>query len=228
MLSIDLGSIAGAITGSRSAENALNEQRAHNRATNILEADKYRYSQGVYLDQKKREDNRIQRLVNDANKAGVSINTALGAAGSSPITAQIPGHTSKRVGGNANTISPSVVASLQKTSETQKSIENSTALEQQFRADIAYWDAKKRELEYNRSVDGSVYPKKYMLYEDNMKEAQEHIRRGGFVIPAGASMELPESIGAYQFGKPYATEEDFLQRMDERKNPNRYKIGISP
>lgn len=230
-ISLDIGGLADSVfdfSGNQArADKQIAAQETWNRATFGLDQEKFWDSQDRYRKEYDYRQNQFQNLVRDANKAGISISTALGASGSSPISTSIPGHSGKTVAGNsyAKNYSGKAMMDMDVIGQSQKTLMYNQALEQQFQADLAYWNSKQAELDYNLST-GSPYPKKYQLYDDNIDEARKWIKNGGFVVPHGASMELPESIGAYHFGKPYVTPEDLKQDLSD--NPNRYKIGVMP
>lgn len=213
------------------ADKQLAQQDLYNQRSFNLDKDKFLYAKQRQTYEDKRADSALQRLAKDANAAGLSVASVLGTSGASPASVSIPGHTGARVAGN--TFVPRfgnrVLADMQFKSANEKSRDRNSALEQQFNADIAYWNAKKAQQDYQIVEDKTgVLPKRYQLYSDNTQEAMDHIRNGGYVIPTGASMELPETLGAYEYGRPYIKEEDFLRRIDQDQNPNRYNIGIMP
>lgn len=213
----------------RLAEQQAAEQRNLNALDRQFEKEKFFWSQHSQRKQWQREDNRFQRLVADANKAGISVTTALGAGGSTPVSVGIPGHTGKRIAGNriGRNGTGAIRAEMEFANQVTRKHAHDSALEQQFQADLAYWRSKQAETDYWKSQKDAPLPKKYTLYDDNTEEARKHISSGGYVIPTGASMELPESIGAYQYGVPYWKEENFMNFDPSRSRyPNRWDVNI--
>jgi len=226
--SLDIGQAAESlfdISGSQARQQAaIDQQERWNRADRRFDREKFGWAQYQQRKSWTREDSRFQRMLADANKAGISLSTALGAGGATPTTVGIPGHSGTRVMGNQRgpSMRGAMAAEFAFANAMTKKMQHDSALEQQFQADLAYWNSKQAEQDYAKSSQNSPLPKKYLLYDNNLDEAQRHIRSGGFVIPNGASMELPESIGAYQFGVPYFKEENFLNKAIT--NPGKYKI----
>ena len=94
-----------------------------------------------------------------------------------------------------------------------------------FSNQASYWNYKAlNEHKKWQGAGDNQLPNRYDLYNDNTVQAMQHIGRGGFAMPAGASMELPEMIGAYNFSRPYAKEEQFLIPQ----NVNSIDMNISP
>lgn len=206
-------------------QDTLNRQSMHqsqewNRMQHQLDLRKQRFAEQQYRDAK--YDNQYEKLVNDANKAGISITTALGSAGATPPSVGIPGQTTKRVSGNKhNNITADV--QMKVINDAQAKLLQAQGVNAYHQASLNMWRAA-NEKKKNQGIGQNELPKKYDLYQDNTEEAKAHIRNGGFAVPSGASMELPESIGAYHFGKPYITEEDFTLQP----NYNNVDTGIAP
>lgn len=187
-------------------------QEVWNQLSHELDTKKYLFSKQQFYEGNLRQDNQIQRMVNDANKAGVSLSTALGAAPSAPVSVSIPGHGTRRVG-TASARAPSMqgapeftIDMQQQQSEQNNNITNRTKAE----ADLAFFKMlnEKHKWEQNRAnaLHGDVpdqLPNRYELYTDNTKEAINHHRSGGYVMPTGAQWELPQTMGGYEFSRPY-------------------------
>lgn len=203
----------------RRADQQIAQQNQYNARANFLDEQKFHHSRLQYAESKaryrrqmERDDNKLQRLVKDANAAGISISTALGAPGSTPISAQIPGMPGHgtRVAGNAKQIDTSGLLKAQVQMGVAKSAQELEAFSydinrKRFDSDFAFYRMlqEKAKWEASRNPEQPQLPNRYDLYRNNYDEAVEHVNKGGWAIPAGASMEMPETIGGYYFMKPY-------------------------
>lgn len=82
------------------ADRAYQSSEKWNQIGHRFDREKFEFSKQQYRDQKLAQENRLQNLVKDAEAAGISVSTALGAAPASPVTVGIPGSTTKRVASN--------------------------------------------------------------------------------------------------------------------------------
>jgi type II secretory pathway pseudopilin PulG len=206
-------SITSTDRANRQTAQANAMQNQINQASMRLDNEKFRYAKQRDRIQDEQYRTRLQTLLKDANAAGIPISTALGAAGSPPTSVSIPGHSTQRVAGTGRTINPDIMPYLQqignayaaKKTENDLIRDTNAAFESGHNAAYAHYRMLNEQYLYNQNINRKPegMPKKYDLYIDNTQEAINHIKAGGFAIPAGASMEMPEAIGAYHFGKPY-------------------------
>ena len=213
------------------AQNQYKQQEFWNEVSSARDRERLDFAKEQYRDARmdKWSRNHMKKLVKDANEAGLSISTALGgASGSTPTTVSIPGQTTNRVLGNANTGGSKGALALSLQNAQQKSQLENQLISSQDRLlsqQAQYWTYKAlNEHKRWQGAGDNQLPTRYDLYEDNTSQAMEHIRKGGYVMPAGSSMELPESIGAYNFGRPYVKEEQFLTPP----NVNAIDMNIAP
>lgn len=215
------------------ADRAYHQQNVYNQISTQLDRKKYDFARLQYIEGKRRDDNKLQRLVADANKAGISISTALGAAPSTPVSVSIPGHGT-RVAGTAKAkqmpssnlqITPQDVVSM----EQQSNITNRTKAE----ADYAFFrmlnEKEKWEQSRAKAQQGDIpenLPNRYQLYYDNTKEAIEHYQNDGYVMPTGAQWELPQTLGGYEYFRPYT--KPGKSRYDAEQHYYNNGLGIAP
>lgn len=201
------------------ADRQIAQQNVYNQISTQLDQKKYDFSRLQYLEGKRRDDNKLQRFVTDANKAGISISTALGANPSSPVQVSIPGHGT-RVAGTAKTkqiprsnmqVTPQAAAT-----EQTANITNRTRAE----ADLAFYRMLNEKAKWEQSRNPiqdipEALPNRYDLYLDNTIDAIRHYKQGGYVLPTGAQWELPQSMGAVEWARPYAKQD---KRSQEKIN----------
>lgn len=217
------------------ADRAYADQAAYNQRSEQLDNKKYQFSREQYLQGMRRDDNKLQRLVADANKAGVSISTALGAAPSSPVQVSIPGHGTRRAGTANAKAMPQSQMSINPNSEqteAQKHLTVSALNQSRADADYAFYRMLNEKGRWEKSrADANALPElpnRYEFYRDNTKEAIEHYQKGGYVLPSGASMELPETLGGYNYFRPYVKQngkENHYKAEDYYYNDG---LGIAP
>ena len=213
----------------------MNQQTQYNQRSEQLDNKKYHFAREQYLEGMRRDDNKLQRFVQDANKAGVSISTALGAAPSTPVQVSIPGHGTRRAGTAAQKQNVDM-GSVNMQIGTKR---NETALQTDIHnlhrtradADYAFYRMLKEKQDWERSRGPAVPetpPNRYELYTDNTKEAIKHQQSGGYVMPTGAQWELPQSMGGYEFSRPYWKPGDEKPSYDAEQHYYNNGLGIAP
>ena len=212
------------------ADQQLQQQNTWNKYSHKLDQQKYWFSKQQYHEGKIRDDNKIQRLVKDANNAGVSISTALGANPSAPVQVSIPGHGTRVAGTARAQPIPQAQAQI---SPAQQHATVSQLNRDRADADFAFYRMLNEKARWEKSradahAPPEAYPNRYEFYTDNTKEAIKHYQNGGYVLPAGSSMELPESFGLYNYSRPYVKqsgEEKYYKGEDYFYNNG---LGIAP
>ena len=225
MFGININPVAAAdmlfdISGNQArADRAAAETARLNNMSIRAEQKRQFFAEQQWRDQKEMHRTRFQTLKADAEKAGMTVHQALGGAGSVPTGVSIPGQGS-RIAPDARTkeLGNIMQLSIAKREHAGGEIAQNQIFESSANAAYAHYRFLNEQMRYNEAInkDPERLPNKYDLYNDNTQEAVDHVRRGGFALPAGSSMELPQHIGGYQYYSPFMggyryKEEDFPQ-----------------
>lgn len=175
---------------------------------------------------KRREDNRLQRLVADARKAGISPLAALGAGGAYPNTFQIPSYTpvTGRVGGtyqrNAQAIMQIQLGNLLEKQSEETQYQKFATMEQYYRALMAQdeWTDKR----YDRALGGRPVDLFVPINDNSEFLRQKYGNDVRYGLNPDLNMEYPESVGGY-----YWTRENILPNPEGTLNnsPNNW-LGV--
>ena len=181
----------------------------------------------------RRQDNQLQRMVTDANKAGISISTALGAQQQAPVQVSIPGHGTRRAGTaaqRANVDMGDVTMRTQIRNAQQIQLDTNMVNKSKADADTAFYDMllKKQEWEKSRNPSVPELPNRHYLYYDNTKEAIEHYNSGGYVRPAGAELEMPFIETYYETFNPRLRPSERDLKYDAEQYYYNNGLGIAP
>lgn len=210
-LSIDPVAAADAvfdISGTQSANRRAEARNEYWKQMDYrMDADKWRTSQLWRIEDQKRADSSLQRLINDAQKAGISPNAALGVGGSAPISAQIPMGQGGRASGTYQRRSPfESIASMSIAAKSASDI----ALSKKYEAEAfaAHWRGMNEQAEFFTPtklppIPGqeprSSLPNLYIPVNNNYDEA---VNMGFPVLNPDLNFEMNESVGSYYFFKP--------------------------
>lgn len=164
------------------------------------ESDK-RYRTGL-----QREDNRLQRLMMDARKAGISPLAALGAGGASPANITVPVGQGGRAAGRyqrKSGLEASISANVIKQSEINTQAEFYRKELLRMQAQNAYYDwQRKLDRDFLDPVTGKDF---YTRWNWNYDQAQKWHQEGYVVLPDPQSgIEMPETLGLGYWTAPRA------------------------
>lgn len=159
--------------------------------------------------ERQRQDEYLQRLAVDAQKAGISLLSALGNPGATPMSLGMPSGQGGRVAGTyKRTPLPAMKAAYSVGQKYDEADRYHGARLTQNQADYWYWKSKQVEGNFNSSFGNDPdpkgeYPSLYIKAIDNSEEAMKWYEDGYW--PANNPMlnlEYPESIGGYYYAKP--------------------------
>lgn len=208
-------SIAGSLGFNLSPHDLFNT-RANRRENRQLQLDnEFRQSQADLAEEwRQREwdfkDKKIQTLVTDARRAGISPLAALGSAGTQAPSFNIPVGQGGRISGKErSTISynPTQVKSEGQLYHEQLNTQAATIANQNAATQsVIKTEMMRLELEKLREQTSDI-PNLYLKAYPNTDEAVEMIRQGYMpYLNPEMNFEMLETIGSYHYGKPYLKE----------------------
>lgn len=143
----------------------------------------------------------LQRLKQDAGKAGVSMLAALGGQGQSPQNISMPVGQGGRVSGNYQRQSAPEAKITATFMRNQALDTDMKEIERELRMlDLLF--KNKQYQDFLNPVEPQ-YPKLYLRGKNNYDEAVQMLKEGDFPYNnPDMNLEMPESVGGYYFTKP--------------------------
>lgn len=185
--------------------NQIYQQGVDNDFRRMSYHDQQSWNWRLYNDSK----NRIQNLVADAQKAGVSPLAALGSGGQAPLNLSMPVGQGGRAAGNYQRQSP-IEAQISHNLVQKDNLDTEMKW-------LTYYsmikDLQMKSWQMNRMLDEPTYDPLYVPLTDNYDEATKWVEQGMFpIVNPDANMEMNESVGSYYFFKPRP--EGFINNLE--------------
>lgn len=188
-----------------------------------------------YMDDRTYRQNKLQFLMRDAMKAGISPSLALGQQGTSPVSLNMPVGQGGRVSGNYQRRSPidtqmsrthGVMVGMQlQNLQAENDMLDQKVLQEKLKTRVMY-RAESGALVAGITPEGKIdtgtrLPDEETLYHnvvDNSDDARRWSSDGRFVfVNPNLNLETPETIGGYYFTKPRVFKES-----EKRESFNKY------
>lgn len=152
---------------------------------------------------------KIQNLVQDAQKAGISPLAALGHSASSPMNISVPSGQGGRVSGTYQRGSPVQMQMSMAANKMAQGQAESVRLQNEGLSHDNVYKQTRNQIELlklrqmNYGTGQNLMEPLYVPYRDNYDEASRWVEQGYFpIINPQANMEVNESVGSYYFFKP--------------------------